>query len=261
VKIALLVAYDGTDFSGFARQPTRRTVQGLLEESLSQLLRVPVRSVGAGRTDAGVHAAGQVVSFEAPDGTDPGWVASRLNKRLGPKVSIRSATAVPESFDARFSAKRREYEYHLYRSAPPDPFLDRFAVHLPGPLDVRAMRSGAKAFVGEHDFSSFCRRGEGSLVRRVRSITVSTPAPERLVIRVVADSFCHQMVRSLVGLLLDIGRGKRHASDGRKALAARDRAAAGPVAPAKGLILRSVAYARSPFGLTPPHGAGSIQGR
>ena len=219
----------------------------MLEESLSQLLRVAVRTTGAGRTDAGVHAAGQVVSFEAPEGTDPGWVASRLNKRLGPEVSIRSASTVPDSFDARFSAKRREYEYHLYRSASPDPFLDRFAVHHPGPLDLRAMRAAGKVFIGEHDFSSFCRRGEGSLVRRVRSITVSTPAPERLVIRVIADSFCHQMVRSLVGLLLDIGRGKRPASDGRKALAARDRAAAGPVAPAKGLTLRSVGYGRSPF--------------
>jgi tRNA pseudouridine38-40 synthase len=210
------------------------------------LLRVSVRTTGAGRTDAGVHAAGQVVSFEAPDGTDPTWVASRLNKRLGPEVSIRSAAAVPDTFDARFSAKRREYEYHLYRSKAPDPFLDRFAVHVPEPIDLRAMRTAAIAFVGEHDFSSFCRGGEGSLVRRVRSITMSTPAPERVVIRVIADSFCHQMVRSLVGLLLDVGRGRRPSSEARKALAARDRAAAGPVAPAKGLILRSVRY-RSPF--------------
>ncbi|MGH2784774.1 MAG: tRNA pseudouridine(38-40) synthase TruA [Actinomycetota bacterium] len=247
-KIALLVAYDGTDFHGFARQPSRRTVQGVLEESLSQLLRSPVRTTGAGRTDAGVHAAGQVVSFEAPDGTDPAWVAARLNKRLGPEVSIRAAAATPDSFDARFSAKRREYEYHVYRTTAPDPFLDRFAVHVPGELDLAAMRSAAKAFVGERDFSSFCRRGEGSLVRRVRSIAFSAPAPGRLVIKVVADSFCHQMVRSLVGLLLEIGAGKRAPGDARRALAARDRGAAGPVAPAKGLVLRSVAYPRAPWG-------------
>ncbi len=250
MKVALLVAYDGTDFLGFARQPSRRTVQGVLEEALSQLLRVPVRTVGAGRTDAGVHATGQVVSFVAPDGTDPAWVAARLNKRLGPEVSIRGAAAVPGSFDARFSAKRREYEYHIYRSVAPDPFLDRFAVHVPGPLDLRAMRAAAKAFIGEHDFSSFCRRGEGSLVRRVRSITVSKPGPERLMIRVVADSFCHQMVRSLVGFLLEVGRGKRRPLAAAKALSARDRSAAAPVASAKGLSLRSVGYPRSPFGLT-----------
>lgn len=214
---------------------------------MTQFLRVPVRTTGAGRTDAGVHAAGQVVSFAAPDGTDPAWVAARLNKRLGPEIAIRAAAAVPDYFDARFSAKRREYEYHLYRTQAPDPFLDRFAVHFPEPLDVRAMRAAAQAFIGEHDFSSFCRRGEGSLVRRVRSITFSTPAPGRMVVRVVADSFCHQMVRSLVGLLLEVGRAKRRASDARRALAARDRAAAGPVAPAKGLVLRAVGYARSPF--------------
>jgi len=194
-----------------------------------------------------VHATGQVVSFEAPDGTDPAWVAARLNRRLGPEVSIRAAAAVPGSFDARFSAKRREYEYHLYRTPAPDPFRDRFAVHVPEPLDLSAMRTAAKAFVGEHDFSSFCRRGQGSLVRRVRSIAFSAPAPGRMVVRVVADSFCHQMVRSLVGFLLEVGRGKRQAADARRTLTARDRAAAGPVAPAKGLLLRAVGYARSPF--------------
>ena len=212
-----------------------------------QLLRVPVRTTGAGRTDAGVHAAGQVVSFDAPDGTDPAWVAARLNKRLGPEIAIRDAATVPDSFDARFTAKHREYEYHLYRTAAPDPFLDRFAVHVAGPLDLKAMRAAAKAFIGEHDFSSFCRRGQGSLVRRVRSITLSAPAPGRLVIRVVADSFCHQMVRSIVSFLLDVGRGKRAPSDARRTLAARSRAAAGPVAPAKGLLLQTVGYPRSPF--------------
>jgi tRNA pseudouridine38-40 synthase len=212
-------------------------------------LRVPVRTTGAGRTDAGVHATGQVVSFEAPDGTDPAWVAARLNKRLGPEVSIRAAAAVPDSFDARFSAKRREYEYHLYRTQAPDPFLDRFAVHFPDRLDLRAMRAAAKAFIGEHDFSSFCRRGEGSLVRRVRSISIATPASGGMVVRVVADSFCHQMVRSLVGFLLEIGRGKRAIGDVREALAAGDRAAAGPVAPAKGLSLVEVRYPRNLFGM------------
>jgi len=202
-----------------------------------------------------------VVSFEAPDGADPAWGAARLNKRLGPEVSVRSAAAVPDSFDARFSAKRREYEYHLYRTTAPDPFLDRFAVHVPGPLDLRAMRTAARAFVGEHDFSSFCRKGEGSLVRRVRSITISTPAPERLVIRVVADSFCHQMVRSLVGFLLEVGRGKRRPSAATKALGARDRSAAGVVAPAKGLILRRVGYPRAPFRLTGHPPAGRLHGR
>ena len=215
---------------------------------MTQLVRVPVRTAGAGRTDAGVHAAGQVVSFEAPDGTDPAWLAARLNKRLAPEIAIRDAAAVPDSFDARHSARRRAYEYRLYRSAAPDPFLDRFTVHMPDGLDLPAMRSAAKAFIGEHDFSSFCRKGEGSLVRRVRSVTIVTPAQGHLTIRVVADSFCHQMVRSLAGFLIDVGRGKRPAGDARTAMSARDRASAGPVAPAKGLILLTVTYPRNPFG-------------
>ncbi|MGH2726514.1 MAG: tRNA pseudouridine synthase A, partial [Actinomycetota bacterium] len=127
------------------------------------------------------------------------------------------------------------------------PFLDRFAVHVSEPLDTRAKRAAANAFVGEHDFSSFCRKAEASLVRRIRTIAISTPSPERLVLRVVADSFCHQMVRSLVGLLLDIGRGKRPVSAGAKALKAGNRAAAGSIAPAKGLTLISVGYSRDPF--------------
>jgi tRNA pseudouridine38-40 synthase len=247
MNIALLVAYDGTNFRGFARQPNGRTVQGILEEALTQLLRAPIKLVGAGRTDAGVHAAGQVVSFDAPSEVDPSWIADRLNRRLGPEISIRAAAAVPDSFSARLSAKKRVYEYHLYRTPSRDPFLDRFAVWAPGPLNVQSMRRAAKALIGEHDFSSFCRRGENSLVRRVRSITIRTPEPDRLVIRVGADSFCHQMVRSIVGLLLDIGRGKRSPEDAAKALAARDRAAAGPVAPAKGLVLVEVGYPRRPF--------------
>lgn len=246
MKIALLVAYDGTDFRGFARQPNTRTVQGSLEEALSQLLRTEIRTTGAGRTDAGVHALGQVVSFEAPSDADPERIKERLNRRLGPEISVRGATAVPDTFDARHSARKRIYEYRIDTSTEPDPFTDRYSARAPGPLDVGSMRRAAKALIGEHDFSSFCRRGEGSMVRRLRSVTIR-PRDDQLVIRVLADSFCHQMVRSIVGLLLDVGRGKREATDVAKALKARNRAAAGPVAPAKGLTLAEVGYARDPF--------------
>jgi len=246
VKIALLVAYDGTSFNGFARQPQGRTVQGLLEANLSLFLRTAVRTTGAGRTDAGVHAAGQVVSFEAPAGTDPARLRDRLNRRLAPEISVRAAAAVPAPFDARHSARKRVYEYLLYGSPTPDPFLDRFAVWSAGELNVAAMRRAARALIGEHDFSSFCRRGEGSMVRRVRSITIK-PSGHRLVVRIVADSFCHQMVRSIVGLLLEVGRGKRAPEDAGRALKAKNRAAAGPVAPAKGLTLVEVGYPRRPF--------------
>jgi tRNA pseudouridine38-40 synthase len=246
MKIALLVAYDGTDFHGFARQKHARTVQGLLEEKLSLLLRVPIETVGAGRTDAGVHASGQVVSFDAPSAVQPEWLQLRLNKLLAPEVVVRAAAAVPDDFSARFSAKRREYEYRIYRSPEPDPFRDRFALWVPGPLSLSATRAAARALIGEHDFSSFCRRGEGSMVRRVRAITF-TPRGDELIVKIKADSFCHQMVRSIVGLLLDVGVGKREPGDVGKALRAKHRNAAGPVAAARGLHLTDVAYVGSPF--------------
>ncbi len=246
MKIALLVAYDGTDFHGFARQKHARTVQGELESRLSLLLRAPIETVGAGRTDAGVHAAGQVVSFDAPSSVLPEWLKLRLNKLLAPEIVVRAAAEVLDDFSARFSATRREYEYRIYRSPTPDPFRDRFALWVPGPLSLSKMRAASRALIGEHDFSSFCRRGDGSMVRRIRSISFS-PRQDELIVRIKADSFCHQMVRSIVGLLLEVGAGKRAHGDASKALRAKHRNAAGPVAAARGLHLVAVGYRPSPF--------------
>ena len=252
MKIALLVAYDGTDFHGFARQKHARTVQGELESKLSLLLRAPIETVGAGRTDAGVHASGQVVSFDAPSSVLPEWLQLRLNKLLAPEVVVRAAATVTDDFSARFSAKRREYEYRIYRSSVADPFRDRFTLWVPQPLSISKMRAAARALIGEHDFSSFCRRGEGSMVRRVRAITFTSRGDD-LIVKVKADSFCHQMVRSIVGLLLDVGAGKRAPEDVGKALRAKHRNSAGPVAAARGLHLMHVAYRRRVF--TPTSGA------
>lgn len=246
MNVALLVAYDGTDLSGFARQRTARTVQGLLEERLSLLCRVPIAIVGAGRTDAGVHASGQVVSFEAPGGTDPLWLRDRLNRWLAPEIAVRSAAEVPEGFSARFSALRRAYEYRLYRADVPDPFLDRFTVHVPGRLDLAAMRRAGRALLGEHDFSAFCRKGPGSMVRRLRAVTIATE-PGRLTFKVSADAFCHQMVRAIVGFLLAVGGGKRDAAEAAAVLAGRDRSRAAELAPARGLHLVAVRYRPDPF--------------
>jgi tRNA pseudouridine38-40 synthase len=247
VKVALLVAYDGTDLHGFARQPRQRTVQGELERCLADLFRKEVSTVGAGRTDAGVHASGQVVSFEGPDGAEPEWVRDRLNRRLSPEISVRAAARVPDAFDARRSARWREYAYRFYLDSTPDPFEDRYALHVTGRFEAGALRRAARALVGEHDFSSFCRRGEGSLTRRVRRVSLAYPAARRPVLRIVADSFCHQMVRSIVGTLLQVAERRRRPEDLQRILAARDRRAAGPVALARGLHLVAVGYARDPF--------------
>jgi tRNA pseudouridine38-40 synthase len=241
MKIALLVAYDGTDFHGFARQKSARTVQGSLEEKLALLLRAPIETVGAGRTDAGVHARGQVVSFNSDSEVDPAWVQMRLNKLLAPEIVVRAAAEVPDDFSARFSAARRDYEYRIYRSTTSDPFRDRFALWVPDKLSFTTMRAGARALIGEHDFSSFCRRGDGSMVRRIRSIRFVSSGDE-LTVKISADSFCHQMVRSIVGLLLDVGTGKRAVTDVSSALRARNRGSAGPVADARGLHLVHVSY-------------------
>jgi tRNA pseudouridine38-40 synthase len=248
VRVALKVAYDGTDFFGFARQRNQRTVQGTLEEKLSLVLRSPIELRGAGRTDRGVHADGQVVSFDLPsEETDPAWIADRLNKWLAPEVAVRAAASVPDSFNARFSARRRSYEYRCYAGAAPDPFLDRFNAWLPAAPQLAPMRSAARVLIGEHDFSSFCRRGEGSLIRRIRRLVISTPAPGRVVFRVEADSFCHQQVRAMVGTLLAVGSGDREPADVAALLAARSRAGAAEIAPAHGLTLVAVSYRPDPF--------------
>jgi tRNA pseudouridine38-40 synthase len=176
----------------------------------------------------------------------PEWLQLRLNKLLAPEVVVRAADVVGEDFSARFSATRREYEYRIYRSSTPDPFRDRFALWVPDRLTLSAMRAAARALIGEHDFSSFCRRGDGSMVRRVRAITFKS-AGDELIVKVKADSFCHQMVRSIVGLLLDVGTGKREPGDVGKALRTKHRNAAGPVAAARGLHLVGVVYRLAPF--------------
>ena len=223
-----------------------RTVQGTLEESLAPLCggTVPKLSV-AGRTDAGVHAFGQVASFEAPSGLDPGMVQRALNGMLGPEVVVREARRAPDGFDARYSATARTYVYRLDTGPVPDPFSARFVWHRPGRLEVVRMRRGARALIGEHDFASFCRAPAppAGTVRRLERLAVSDDGG-RLAIRLRANAFCHQMVRSLVGMLVSVGEGRIEPDLVATVLEARDRAAAGPIAPPHGLVLWNVTYGR-----------------
>lgn len=240
----LLVAYDGTAFHGYAEQHEHRTVEGVLRRCLAKVLRVELDLSCAGRTDAGVHAWGQVVSFPAPPGLEPERLARAVNAMLAPEVVVREACLAPPGFDARRSASSRTYRYTIVNRPVPDPFRARYAWWVPEPLDLAALRIAADAFVGEHDFSSFCRRaGEGTtLVRRVRASGWAARGGGLLRYEVRADAFCWQMVRSLVGTLVEVGSGKRRAGDVLGILRARDRSAAGPVAPAHGLCLWEVAY-------------------
>jgi tRNA pseudouridine38-40 synthase len=243
-RLRLVVAYDGLPFSGFARQRGRLTVQGELERVLSELAGEPLETGGAGPTDAGVHARGQVVHADVPGRLDPEKVRRALNAAAGPAIVVREAEWAAEGFDARFSARRRTYVYRVDDSGGPDPLTRGFVLAWPHPLDLERMRSAAEPLIGEHDFASFCRRRPGSSThRRLRSVGVRR-VRGLVEVRLVADAFCWQMVRSIVGYLLTVGDGRRDPAGTLEVLASGDRSMAGDVAPPHGLVLESVGYPR-----------------
>jgi tRNA pseudouridine38-40 synthase len=246
-RVKLVVAYDGTDFSGFAAQPHQpgvRTVGGALATAIGKVLRHDVELACAGRTDAGVHAWGQVASFRAEPGLDPWRLQSAVTSMLGPEVVIRSAELVDPAFDARHSARWRSYRYTILNRRVPDPFRDRFTWWVPDPLDLRALRLGADPFVGEHDFASFCRKGPAgsSTTRRVFESRWVDEGEGVLRYEIRGNAFCWQLVRSVVGTLVEVGLGKRRPGDIMGILRAGDREAAGQLAPPRGLCLWEVGY-------------------
>jgi tRNA pseudouridine38-40 synthase len=243
VGVRLLVAYLGTDFHGFAAQPGQVTVAGALAAALERHLRHTVELTCAGRTDAGVHAWGQVVSFVARADLDVVALARALNRALRPSIVVREAELSPPGFNARYSATGRRYRYTIVNRAVADPFWAATAWHVGRPLDLGALRLGCDPLFGEHDFSSFCRRPPaGSRVRVVRDARWEDVGEGVLRFEIEASSFCHQMVRSLVGTLVDMGLGRRRAGEMSGILRARDRAAAGQIAPPHGLCLWEVSY-------------------
>lgn len=248
--VRLDLAYDGTGFHGWARQRAVRTVQRALEDALARMLGDPPTLSVAGRTDAGVHALGQVASFQAPDEVDPSRVQRMVNGLLAPEVVVTAARRAPDGFDARFSASARVYTYRLDVAPLPSPFDSRFVWYRPGELSLRAMRRAARDLVGEHDFASFCRTPrQGGTVRDLRRLSVRRDGT-RFEITAEANAFLHQMVRSLVGTLVAVGEDRTAAYEMTEVLASRDRAAAGRVAPPHGLTLVRVRY--GPRSLTAP---------
>jgi tRNA pseudouridine38-40 synthase len=246
---ALTVAYDGAPFAGFARQPGLPTVQGRLEDALRVALRRDVATIGAGRTDAGVHARAQVVSFEsAPGDPAPGPLRRSLNALAGPDVAVSAVRSAVPGFSARHDATAREYRYLLVPGSVPPVALRGRAWWVERALDLDAMREGARSLLGEHDFRSFCVTESAEGRRTVRDVellriaAVTELGEECVEVRVAGRSFLHSMVRILVGSLVEVGEGRREPAWTADALAARDRAAAGPTAPAHGLTLWSVSY-------------------
>lgn len=257
LRVRLDFAYDGTDFSGWAAQPARRTVEAELSAALTTVLRAPepVRLTVAGRTDAGVHARGQVahadVDAEAwgrlPGRSDraPGQAAvSRLRGVLPKDIVVRRAAAAPDGFDARFSALRRRYLYRLCDDpAHLDPLRRHDTVVSRHPLDVEALDAAARSLLGLHDFAAFCKRREGaSTVRTLLEYSWRRLDDGTLAATVVADAFCHSMVRSLVGAVLPVGEGRRALAWPAQVLAAAQRDPAVAVMPPHGLSLEEVVY-------------------
>ena len=252
IRVRLLVAYDGSGFRGFAPNPGVATVGGTLAAALRRVLGHPVSLTCAGRTDAGVHARGQVISFDAINGgIVPGKLQASLNGLCGPAIVVREVEVADDGFDARFDAVSRTYRYRILNTPLADPLRRLDSWHVSAPLDVAAMSAAAETLEGEHDFASFCRRKtaigdrghhvEASRVRRVLA-TRWERDDDMIWFEIAAGSFCQQMVRSIVGTLVEVGCGEIPASDIPAVIEARDRDAAGPVAPPHGLTLWSVGY-------------------
>jgi tRNA pseudouridine38-40 synthase len=249
VRVRIDLAYDGTGFSGWAAQPGRRTVEGVLSETLGHVLRLPeaVRLTVAGRTDTGVHARGQVAQADVPAGawaTHADAAVRRLSRALPPDLRVRAVSVAPEGFDARFSALWRRYAYRICDDpARADPLRRHDTLWHPRPLDLAAVNEAASSLLGEHDFAAFCRRREGaSTVRALRRLDWQRDADGVAVGSVIADAFCHNMVRALVGALIRVGEGARPASWPAEVLAAAARDPAVPVVPPHGLCLEEVRY-------------------
>ena len=246
VRLRLDIAYDGTDFSGWAVQPGRRTVQGVLQDALSRIAREPVALTVAGRTDAGVHASGQVAHADLDAQVWAELNPSLLRRLAGvlpPDVRVTRIVEVPAAFDARFAALWRRYEYRICDAeAGVDPLLRRHVLAWRRPLDAEAMARAAAALVGEHDFVAYCRYREGATsIRAIQAFDVARSG-DQIVCTVQADAFCHSMVRSLVGALIAVGEGRRDADWPAALLARTARADEIAVVAACGLTLVAVGY-------------------
>lgn len=236
------LAYDGSGFRGYARQSGMRTVQEEVERGLVTYLQTEVTTSVAGRTDAGVHARGQVVSFSHDEELETERFRRGLDGLLGPEISVRSVAHAADDFNARFSATWRRYRYLIDMSPSADPLVRGFVWHVSRDLDVDAMTRAGRVLVGEHDYSSFCRSVAGkSNVRRVTELALVVE-DQGLTTWIQANAFCHQMVRSIVGYLYDVGRGFTDGAQVEDVITSGDRGRVATVAPPHGLTLWSVGY-------------------
>ena len=238
-RIKLIVAYDGTEYSGWQIQPEAPTIEMCLDKAIHELTGENVHVTGASRTDAGVHAYGNVAVFDT-ESTIPGdRFTFALNRFLPDSIVIQDSWEVSSDFHPRHCNTRKTYEYRILNTTVPMPQKRNFTWHVAGDINIESMRKAAEYIVGEHDFKSFCQTGAQveSTVRTIYSVEVEEQGENDLVIRVCGNGFLYNMVRIIAGTLLDIGQGKRDPMDIFTILEAKDRSAAGPTAPAHGLTL------------------------
>jgi len=243
LKLAGLVEYDGTEFAGWAAQPERRTVEGVLSEALSTVLREPVKMSVAGRTDAGVHASGQVVSFEAETDLRPSLISYKTTAVLPKDVALRRCVAVRDEFDARRDARSRTYEYRIVNDETRSPLQRHHAGYTPQRLNLDLLQEAARLAEGTHDFRAFTPQ-KGYHVRFERVVTHSrwSRHDDLLRYRITADSFLYGMVRTLIGTMLEVAGGKRDLTEFGRLLSGGKRSEAGPAVTSRGLTLVGVGY-------------------
>ena len=244
-RVKLTVAYDGTNYCGWQVQPNGLAVQEVLNRCLSEFLGTKTEVIGASRTDAGVHALGNVAVFDTEARMPAEKFSYALNTRLPQDIRIQDSCQVPEDFHPRFQETIKTYEYKIYNRQFPDPTKRLYTYFYYYPLDVQKMRQGAGYLIGEHDFKSFCgnKKMKKPTVRRIDRIEVEEiPERQEAVLRFTGNGFLQNMVRILTGTLVECGQGKREPEQMREILEAKDRSAAGMTAPAKGLSLVRVDY-------------------
>ncbi len=242
--LKLVIEYDGTDYLGWQIQAKGPTLQGVLEEKLAVITGERPRVTASGRTDSGVHGLGQVAHFKTQSTLQVASIQKALNSLLPPDITIKKVEEVEEGFHARKHAKSKVYEYRILNRDLRSPFLRRFAWHIPQKLDLEAMKEATRYLLGEHDFSAFRSVGSPtrSPVRKVLRAEWEKGRDGLLRFEIEATGFLKQMVRAIVGTLVEVGKGKMTAEDFRSILASKDRRKAGPTAPARGLFLKEVKY-------------------
>ena len=243
-NIRLLIEYNGTNYQGWQVQPKGPTIQGMVEEKLALITGEAVHLIGSGRTDSGVHAFGQVANFKTKSQLNIHSIQKALNSLLPPDIMIRRAEEVEEGFDARKQSKSKVYEYRILNRELRSAFDHEYAWHIPQKLDLEEMRKATRILIGEHDFSSFRSVGSPTrtAIRRVIRAEWKKGQDGFIRFEVEANGFLKQMVRAMVGTLVEVGKGKIDSEEFRKILDSRNRKEAGPTAPAHGLFLKEVKY-------------------